>query len=176
MNKKEMKKGVLDYIIEALNTNPEHILEIGGEEYNAEFKQDGELHLTCGREGLDLVFVINIRSHDDDTELARLFDVTNDEEANMLQELGVKAGLLKKCPECHYFIDQDAKQCPDCGKSFPPDEPPSESVKKEYLSKIFNTMKDAANEGCNVEELFTQARDRLVNELWKKDNEPGEDG
>lgn len=54
-----------------------------------------------------------------DNLIAALFNVANDHEASMLQDLLVKCGELWRCPTCAATFDWDCASCEFCGTAQP---------------------------------------------------------
>lgn len=56
-----------------------------------------------------------------DEPLARLFNAADDNEADVIEQVAIKAGLLWRCPDegCRYNNDEQDKVCGSCGKKRP---------------------------------------------------------
>ena len=55
------------------------------------------------------------KEHPEEEVIARLFQVADDDECNMLEQLAIKAGFRKKCPDCGYVTIITDVKCESCG-------------------------------------------------------------
>lgn len=55
------------------------------------------------------------------SELGRLYDVADDHDLMVLDELAERAGILRRCPDpaCVFTTHEDLPVCSGCGRAMP---------------------------------------------------------